>query len=368
MLQGRSVYIHKGLRSAIGVVGGQYKGIRPEHLGAQLLSQFPVENLDGILCGNAVGTGGNMGRLMALYSRIPESVPVTTIDMQCASAGASIHMGAAMIASGMAQYLITGGMESSSLQPLRTYAEGDDREGSYTVAQFYPEQEDHLTMICSAERVAHELGITRDELDRWALRSHQLAAEHRGKLTCIDHPELPDESIRPRMSAKLLQRMPTLLGKDTVTTAGNTCFTHDGAAFISLSSEVGPYRIVHSVLYGGDPARSPLGAYEASEKVLAEAHLTMDDMDAIEWNEAFAVIDVIFAKHYPHLVEKYNAWGGALAYGHPYGASGAIIMNHLMDRLHHDRGRYGLMAIAGAGGTGMAAIIEYIDRRYSQAS
>lgn len=360
MLQGREVYIHKGLRTAIGIVGGQYKEVRPEHLGAQLLEAFPTDGLDSILCGNAVGTGGNIGRLMALYSKVPQSVPVTTIDMQCASAGASIYMGSAMIASRMAHYVIAGGMESSSLQPLRTYAEGDDRQGIYKVAQFYPTQEDHLTMIRSAERVAHELGITREELDLWALRSHRLATKHRSNLTCIMNPELPDESIRPRMSEKLLRRMPTLLGPHTVTTAGNTCFTHDGAAFVSLSSEKGPYRVVHAVLYGGDPARSPLGAYQASEKVLKEARLTMDDMDAIEWNEAFAVIDVIFGKYYPHLVERYNAWGGALAYGHPYGASGAIIMNHLMDRLRHERGRYGLMAIAGAGGTGMAAIIEYL--------
>lgn len=133
-----SVYIHGGLRSPIGVLNGQYKYMRPEILGAQLIDELinrhTISQVDGIFCGNAVGTGGNIGRLMGLMCNLPNSVPAITVDMQCASALMSIEMAYTHIASGVMDAAIAGGIESSSLQPDRIYAAGDDREGLYKVA------------------------------------------------------------------------------------------------------------------------------------------------------------------------------------------------------------------------------------------
>ena len=125
-----SVYIHGGLRIPIGVLNGQYRNMRPEMLGAQLINElinrYDISQVDGIFCGNAVGTGGNIGRLMGLMTNLPNSVPAITVDMQCASALMSIEMAYTHIASGVMDSAIAGGIESSSLQPDRMYAAGDN--------------------------------------------------------------------------------------------------------------------------------------------------------------------------------------------------------------------------------------------------
>lgn len=395
---GRRVYIQESLRSPIGVYKGQFEMVRPEHLGAAVLKEMCTENLDGLLVGNAVGTGGNIGRLLSLYSGIPEIVPAITIDMQCASGLASIGWAFANIKSGIGHHYIGGGIESSSLQPLRTYHELDNRKGSYLVAQFTPYTISSMTMIEGAERVAQVEGFSRNDLDSWALYSHKRASEiskkgllkacvcselsslqeiiesdrenytdpsldglHRSK--GFDEKKYIDEGIRHNISERLLGRMPLLLGENTLTTAGNACLTHDGVAFINVTSEPSDFEIIHITSWGGSSEMSPKGALGATEKVLKEAGLTIQDIDAIEWNEAFAVLDCIFEKNYPNYVDRYNSWGGALAYGHPFGASGAIITGHLMERLRYEKKQFGLVAIAGAGGTGMAMIIEYNPNR-----
>ena len=160
------------------------------------------------------------------------------------------------------------------------------------------------------------------------------------------------------MNEKLLSRMKPLLGVDSITNAGNACLTHDGAAFVYLSNKKGPFKI-HSVKpWAGNPQFSPEGALESTEAILKRTGLTMDDIDVVEWNEAFAIIDVLFDKTYPNHIGKYNMFGGALAYGHPYGCSGAILVLHCMAALESCGGRFGLCAIAGAGGTGSALIME----------
>ncbi len=368
----RKVYIMGGLRTPIGLFQGQFKHIRPEHLGAALLREmgerYDLSSVQEIICGNAVGTGGNIARLMALYAGFPTTVPAVTVDMQCASAGASIAFGMAKIAAGMADTILAGGMESSSLQPMRRYAEGDDRTGEYMVAHFSPQERDEKAMLLGAERTMKKHGMTAEEINPWVLRSHARAKEaaETGALQSViatlrDLGEgFKDESIRPKMSERLLHRMPPLLGEDSMTTAGNACLTHDGAAFVLLTSKPSEFRIVHATSWAGEPLYSPEGALGATKKVLEETGLTMADMDGVEWNEAFAAIDVLFARNYGEYTDRYNRFGGALAYGHPYGASGAIILLHLMASLRVSSGRYGLCAVAGAGGTGTAMIIERV--------
>ncbi|MBS4913698.1 MAG: thiolase family protein [Veillonella sp.] len=384
------VYTMGGLRTPIGVYNGQYKYIRPELLGAALLNElFEREyKADEIICGNAVGTGGNIGRLMSLYSSYGMKTPAYTLDMQCASGGLAIIQGYRALLSGQAEYILAGGIESSSLQPLRTYDERDSRDGSYMVAQFSPHTNSAYTMIEGAEAVGLRYSMTKSELDRHALRSHTLAAEAKEKdvlhsviveeqtlksrlapllrenlssQTSVDKvldKQFVDESIRARISSKLLNRMPFILEGSHLLTAGNTCFTHDGAAFVGLSLTPGPFRIVDTLIWSGDPRYSPEGAWRSTEALLEKNNLSMDAIDAVEWNEAFAVIDVLFERNYGDHMEKYNSLGGGLAYGHPYGCSGAMNVLHLMSALEQRNGRYGVAAVAGAGGMGTAILLE----------
>ena len=364
------VFIHNGLRTPIGVVNGQYKSIRPELLGAKVLNQLfdskKASSLDAIFCGNAVGTGGNIARLMGLYSHLPNTIPAITVDMQCASGMMSVEMAYAHIASGMMDTVIAGGIESSSLQPLRTYADHDDRCGDYMVAQFAPKEISPLAMLEGAERtmIKHCVGV--EELNPYIIRSHQCAqhAREQGILSPyildieIDGKRCIDESIRPSMNEKLLNRMKPLLGPNSITTAGNACLTHDGAAFVTLSSQEGSFRIVHAMPWAGEPLYSPEGALLSTKKILDVIGLSSTEIDVFEWNEAFAVISALFGREYPNLIDRYNMLGGALAYGHPYGCSGAMLLIHCMAALEYCNGHYGLCAIAGAGGTGTAMIIE----------
>lgn len=380
------VYLVCGRRTPIAKSGGAYRRIRPEVLGAHVLralcSTVPVgREVDGVIAGNAVGTGGNIARLTALMAGLPASVPAITLDVQCASGLAAVSAAYAEIAAGMGTLYLAGGMESASLQPMRIYAPQDERHtqtadgtGAYRTAQFSPDTLSETVMLEGAERVMQAEGMTEAELCAWVFESHRRAA-HAADAGVLRDLLVPiagtaaDEGIMRHMNERLLARLPRPLGKGTLTHAGNACRINDGAAFLfvcarevlrDLHIEMPVYRIVGTCRYGGSPQESPRGAMQAAELLLFRCGYRCEDMDAIEFNEAFAAIDVLFARAYPHLTERYNVFGGALAYGHPYGASGAVILLHLMRALEVRRGRYGLVAIAGAGGMGQAMILERV--------
>lgn len=371
-----NVYIVDGLRSAIVVANTKFKTLRPEIIGAQVLKALNVERVDEIICGNAVGTGGNLARLMTLIAGFETSTAALTVDRQCASGAAAIALAYAKIAAGLAEVIIAGGVESSSLQPLRIYHPNDERfnltaaegiQGAYRTAQFSPDEFDPLAMLKGAQRVAEAENISKDELDAWALISHKRAASAieilRGSLVEVAGVH-EDTGIKKNISRRLLERAPLPLGEGTIISAGNACRINDGAAFVVLASEnfirqhnLTPAAQVLDVATAGvNPLESPRGAQAVADKLLARNNLAYDDLAAIEFNEAFAVIDVLFERSHPKFIDKFNPLGGALAYGHPYGASGAILMIHLLASLKRSGG-LGLMSIAGAGGTGEAILI-----------
>ncbi len=376
------VYVLGAMRTPIVGKNGPFHNVRPEILGAKviqaLLSRYEAGQLAGIIGGNAVGTGGNITRLMALMADIDASVPAFTVDMQCASAAAAISLAYAKIASGQGSVWLAGGMESSSLQPLRVYAPGDERygltekgDGCYYTAQFAPGDLSSQAMLWGAERVAAAENISRRELEEWALTSHARAckAAETGILQDVIVPVngwKKDDGIRPRLSQRLLDRLPPLLGKGTNLTAGTSCLINDGAAFALLAS--GEYvrqqglrpmaRILGTAMVGGNPAESPRGAMNTADVLLRRQGLDYKDLQAIEFNEAFAVIDVLFAREHPACLDRYNRFGGALAYGHPYGASGGILLVHLLKSLEAAGGGRGILSIAGAGGMGEAILVE----------
>lgn len=375
-----NVYILGGLRTPIVVANTKFKSIRPEIFGAEVLKalrgKFRLDGVDEVICGNAVGTGGNIARLMTLLAGFDESTAALTVDRQCASGAAAVSIGYAKIACGLADVIIAGGAESASLQPLRVYHRNDERfgltaadgiAGGYRTAQFSPGETDALAMLKGAQRVAETENISKDELDAWALKSHQRAAKAvenlRGFIVEVAGVA-EDTGIKKNISRRLLERAPLPLGAGTVISAGNACRINDGAAFVVLASEnfvrrnslTPAAQIVDAATGGVNPLESPRGAQAVADKLLTKNRLTYNDLAAIEFNEAFAVIDVLFERSQPACVDKFNPLGGALAYGHPYGASGAILLIHLLVSL--EGGGLGLLSIAGAGGTGEAVLIE----------
>lgn len=394
------VYLLGGRRSYIGVENGIYRNVSAEELGAfvikKVMDSYDIspEDIDLVAVGNAIGAGGNIGRLASLMAGVTEKTPVVTVDSQCGSGLAAIMQAAMQIELGMADVAIAGGFESSSTAPVRSINKrhpdfSDDGDNVFKVAKFKPGPYDELAMFKGAEKCAATFGMDRHELDMYAIRSHRRAAQARengelddilagsfyeydrsrrameddepGKcanaeaeqhknrtLTRKEHPE-KDEGIRDRISEKLLTRLPALVPGGSYITAGNVCLTNDGAAFVLLCSErflkkykenkkyikdmneiIHPFKIVDIVSVGASPDMSPVSIVPAIDKLLSRNNLKASDILAWEYNEAFAVIDKLMESYVNKDFSNANIFGGALAYGHPYGASGGIITLHLM--------------------------------------
>ncbi len=374
-----SVYILGGLRSHIGIKNGVFKNILPEKLGAEVLKElifkYDLHDIDEIICGNVVGTGGNIARLMSLYAGVSEQVPAYTVDMQCGSGSMSIEMAFAKIRSGMCDLIIAGGFESSSLQPLRHYNKNDprysDEKPYFQVAQFSPYEDQENVMLMGAERVAQKYNMKKEELDFWVLESHKRAVKARNEgiikdiICSIDESDY-DEGIREKMNKRLIDRLKPLVRENGFITAANSCLTNDGAAFVILCSEryiknnntKPKAQIIETALKGANPLYSPESSIIVTDEFLKSRKMEYSDISAFEFNEAFAVIDVMFQRKNPMLIDRYNILGGALAYGHPYGASGAIIMLHLLKSLEYVNGEYGITTVAAAGGIGSSILIK----------
>lgn len=375
------VYIAGGLRSYIGVYNGMYRHVPAEKLGAAVLQEviraYGLVRIDEIIGGNSVGCGGNITRLAALEAGLDVSVPAVTVDMQCCSGLESIAIAAAKVASGQAECILAGGFDSASTQPRRSCHpnhpayRGD--ENWYMTAQFSPQVWSEDCMLRCAEYTAEQFQITREMLDAWVLRSHALAGEavREGVFQPCIAPVwggARDEGIRPAMRPQLLRRLKPVLPDGTVITAANACLTNDGAAFVIVCSPAYARRyglqpavkIRGVVSCGTDPLLSPVGAVQAAEAVLTRCGLRGEDIDIFEINEAFALIGELFARQFPRCVAAYNPFGGALAYGHPYGATGAVLLLHAIEGLRARDGALGCCSIAGAGGLGKAMIIERV--------
>lgn len=394
------VYFLGGRRSYIGVENGIYRNVSAEELGAfvikKVMDSYDIspEDIDLVAVGNAIGAGGNIGRLASLMAGVPEKTPVVTVDSQCGSGLAAIMQAAMQIELGMADVAIAGGFESSSTSPVRSINKRHpdymvDGDNVFKVAKFKPGPYDELAMFKGAEKCAATFGMDRHELDMYAIRSHRRAAQarengelddilagsfyeydrsrrtveddepdkcanteaeqHKNRtLTRKEHPE-KDEGIRDRISEKLLTRLPALVPGGSYITAGNVCLTNDGAAFVLLCSErflkkykenkkyikdmneiIHPFKIVDIVSVGASPDMSPVSIVPAIDKLLSRNNLKASDILAWEYNEAFAVIDKLMESYVNKDFSNANVFGGALAYGHPYGASGGIITLHLM--------------------------------------
>ena len=317
-----------------------------------------------------------MTRLAALTAGLEQEIPAVSLDLQCGSALEAVTQAAAKIESGLADLVLAGGMESSSTQPLRMWNPNHpnyEKDKVWTVAQFIPGQQGEQVMLEGAERTAISEHVTKEEQDFWVLESHHRTARtvQKGLLSDIQVSvagSRKDEGIRASMSQKLMDRLPHLLPGGCVIHAANACLMHDGAAFVALCSEeygkrhnLTPAAVLRfGTAVGGDPLMSPKTAVLAVEKLLKKTGLTYGQIDAFEVNEAFAVIDVLFERAFPGTRERYNRFGGPLDYGHPYGASGALLLLHLLKSLESCSGQYGICSVAAAGGIGSAILVERI--------
>lgn len=379
------VYIAGGVRTPIGKTGGILKDFLPEQLAAAVLNAVITRNglspdaVDQVILGNVVGPGGNIARVSVLEAGWPYHIPALTVDLQCGSGLSAVNLAAALIQSGQADLVIAGGVESTSLAPRRQFNGADPRFQGETVyyeqAPFSPASIGNPDTGEAAENLARQLDITRQEMDELALESHRRAAlaKKQGIVNDIILPlgaekELitADECIRENMRLKLLERMPAAFLSGGRITAGNTCLKHDGAAAVLLASEkalekygLQPQAVIAgTAACGWDPNTFPLSPVGAIQKLLRQTDVPLTAVDRLEINEAFAVKILACCRELGYSLEQTNTLGGALAYGHPYGASGAIILLHLIKALQQANGRLGIAAIGAVGGMGVASLIE----------
>lgn len=366
------------LRTPIGTAGGSLAGITAADLAAPVLAAL-AERCDGrpvhdVLLGNCTGPGGNVARVAALTAGLPVDVPALTVDAQCASGLTAVDM-AADRARSRPGLVLAGGVESASTAPWRFWPPGGDKPPErYERAPFAPESVGDPDMGVAADILAEKAGVGRSRQDAYAARSHRRAAVVRDA-GGFDAEIVPlggvrrDERPRLGLTEERLARFRPIFrpaGEGGTVTTGNACGINDGAAAGAVvdaethrTMAVPGLRILATARAGVDPTLPGLGLVPAAESALAAAGLTVDDLDRVEINEAFAGQVLACCDALRLDPDRVCAEGGALALGHPWGASGAVLLVRLFAQLvSGGAGRYGLAAIAAGGGQGVAMVVE----------
>ncbi|WP_369823124.1 acetyl-CoA C-acyltransferase [Agromyces sp. CF514] len=364
-------------RTAIGTAGRGFASHTVDALAAPVLTEVarlvaPAGvPIDDVVLGNCMGPGGDVARVAALRAGLGDEVPGVTVDRQCGSGLDAVLQAASRVKAGDARLVLAGGAESASTAPHRTWPESGER---YTRAPFAPPGLPDPDMGPAADHLAAVRGITRARQDAWAARSHRLAASARdsgvfdAELVPVDGVDRDD---RPRASLaveRLARFAPAFSSApDATVTAGNSCGFSDGAAAMAVTTEqvarelgLPAMRIRAVAVAGGDPALPGLGAAPAARAALARAGLDARDLGFVEITEAFAA-QVLAVSDELGLDERLiSGDGGAIALGHPWGASGAVLLVRIAARMAaaSDDDRPGLAACSIGGGQGVAMIVE----------
>ncbi len=379
----RSAVIVEAKRIPIGRgVKGAYAATRPEQLGAVVVEALkPLlkdwSGLEDVLVGCAMPEGEqgmNMARLISFRAGLPISAAAATVNRFCGSSQETMLMAARAIAANQGDLFLTGGVESMSKVPMMGFNPSVDPH----ISETYPEA--YCSMGITAEKLAKEYKITRKEQDEFSWHSHQKAAAAwkagkfekeivRFEAKGLDGKPvtlLQDECVRAETTLERLGELKPAFMVDGTVTAGNSSPVTDGSAFLlvleeGLAKSLGlkaRARIIGGAVAGVEPDRMGIGPVPSVRKVLSRFGMKLDQIDAIELNEAFAAQSLAVIRELGLDLAKVNAWGGAIALGHPLGASGARIITTLLNRLETDGGRYGIATMCIGGGMGIASIIE----------
>lgn len=379
----RDVVIVEAVRTAVGKRKGALRETHPVHLAAAVLDEVvkragvSKDLIEDVVMGCVspiAEQGFNIGRLALLDAGFPVSVPAVQINRMCGSGQQAIHFACQEIRSGDMDIVIAGGVESMTKVPI--LSDGNEQ----TIPESLHTKYYFVHQGISAEMIAEKHGISRRELDEYALRSHQraLAAIEKGLFQSeivpmkglnkegeeIDFHQ--DEGPRADTSLEALAGLKTVFKEDGAVTAGNASQMSDGAAAVLLmeaekAKELGlkaKARIVAQAVVGSDPTYMLEGVIPATQKVLQKSGLTVNDIDLFEINEAFAPVVLAWQKEIGADLDKVNVNGGAIALGHPLGATGAKLMTSLIQELHRRNARYGLLTICIGHGMATATIIE----------
>lgn len=399
-----NAYICDAIRTPIGRYGGALSSIRADDLGAIPMTALMARNpsvdwsaIDDVIygCANQAGEDNrNVARMSLLLAGLPTQVPGTTINRLCGSGLDAMSMAARTIKAGEAELMVAGGVEAMSRAPLvmgksdsafgRQQQMYDTTMGWRFVNKKFKAQYDVDSMPETAENVAQQYGISRDDQDKFALASQCKAAAAQANGFFTDEivpvtierrkaePLIFAQDEHPRASTTIesLAKLPTLFKDGGTVTAGNASGINDGACAILLASDAAlkkyaltaKARVIATAVIGLEPRVMGFGPAPAAEKVLSLTGLSLDQMDVIELNEAFAAQalavtrDLGLADDDPRV----NPNGGAIALGHPLGMSGARLVTTAINQLHKTDGRYALCAMCIGVGQGIASIIERV--------
>ena len=375
-------------------LGGALSGLHPVELLSQVFSRLFERNgidpatVDDVITGCVSQVGeqsGLIGRWSWLAAGLPEHVPSTTVNRACGSSQQAADFAAQGVIAGVYDIVVASGVESMSRIPMGTARIGQDPYGRSIAERYAPGL---VPQGISAELIAARHGFSRELLDEYSARSHVRAAgsdfkseivpitvaDGAGRAIVVDQ----DEKIRPDTTAEKLGKLRPSFETPEMTerfpeinwsiTAGNSSQLTDGASAVLIMSEsrarelrLIPRARFHSfAVAGDDPITMLTGPIPATEKVLARAGLTISDIDHYEVNEAFAPVPLVWREHFDAAEERLNPRGGAIALGHPLGASGTRLLTTMLNGLEQSGGRYGLQTMCEAGGMANATIIERI--------
>ena len=383
-------YIVSAVRTPGGKKNGSLSNWHPADMGAAVLDELVKQtgvdpkDVDDVIfgCVDQVGAqAGNLARNAVLASSLPESVPGTTIDRQCGSSQQALHFAAQAVMSGTQDIVIAGGVEVMSIVPIgASITDGMKAEHGFPfnakgIEKRYPGI--FFSQFTGAELVADKWNLSRSDLDSFALESH-IKAANASKADLFNSEILPlegnngsmiilDEGIRYDASIEGLSGLNPVI-EGGVITAGNASQITDGASAIMICNDEGlkkiktnPRALIKTItVVGDDPVFMLTGPIPASKLALKKSNLNIDEIDLYEVNEAFAPVPMAWAIELNADKNKLNVNGGAIALGHPLGATGTKLMTTMLHELERRKGRYALQAICEGGGTANATIIERI--------
>lgn len=390
-------YLVGGVRSPVGRHGGVLAGVRPDDLAAHVVAEaiaragVPADRVDDVILGAANQAGEdnrNVGRMAALLAGLPVTVPGYTVNRLCASGLQAVASAAQAVRSGDAQVLVAGGVESMTRAPwvmakpgapwARPGEVADTALGWRLVNPRMAEVDGGLATLSlgeCTERLARDLGISREDADAFAARSQQRAAAA-VKVTAADLVPIPtatglvahDETIRPDTTGAALARLRPAFSSDGVCTAGNSSPLSDGASALVVASpravedhSLTPRaRVVSLAMAGVAPSRFGLGPVPAIHAALERAGRSLDEMDVVEINEAFAAQVLACTRDLGIPDERPNPLGGAIALGHPLGSSGSRMLVTMLGHLERTGGRFGVAALCVGVGQGLAMVVERV--------